>query len=298
MRLKRLGASDRFMLLFIYGFLTVLTFSALYPFWNALVVSFNVGIDTAKGGVTFWPRQFTWDNYNTVLNDRKLLNGFLISFYRTIVGTIAATMVTSLVAYGMTKSYLMGRNFFMVFFVFTMYFSGGLIPTYLLIRTLGLMDNFLVFIIPGLVSVWNMIVFRTFFKGLPIGLEESAQIDGCSNWGIYFKIILPLSGPVIATLGLFTAIAHWNDWFVPSIYITNPDLLPVQTILRRLLNANIVDLSGIDSGSLQRIQNAKQITSRSLTNATMMIVTLPIILVYPFVQKYFVKGVLVGSLKE
>ncbi|MFD0586412.1 carbohydrate ABC transporter permease [Paenibacillus sp. GCM10027627] len=286
------------MIISIYVLLTLLTFSALYPFWNAVAVSFNVGIDTAKGGVTFWPRVFTMENYNVVFKDEKLLNGFLISTYRTIIGTIGAIFFTSLLAYGMTKSHLMGRKAYMFIFIFTMYFGGGLIPTFLLIRSLGLFNNFLVFIIPALISVWNMIIFRTFFKSLPAGLEESAAIDGASTWGVYFRLVLPLSGPIIATLGLFTAIAHWNDWFVPSIYITNPDLLPVQTILKRMLNANLRDLSGLDSGTLSRIQNATQITTKSLVSATMMVVTLPIILVYPFVQKYFVKGVLVGSLKE
>ncbi|RJE84671.1 carbohydrate ABC transporter permease [Paenibacillus sp. 1011MAR3C5] len=298
MRLKRVSFGDRLLLYFIYAFLILLSFSALYPFWNALVVSFNEGMDTSRGGVTFWPRVFTWDNYDVVFQDDKLINGFLISFYRTIVGTIASTLMTAILAYGMTRSYLMARKFYMVFFVFTMYFGGGLIPTFLLIRALGLMDNFLVFIIPGLISVWNMIIFRTFFKGLPAGLEESAQVDGCSTWGIFFRIILPLSGPVIATLGLFTAIAHWNDWFVPSIYISNPDLLPVQTILRRLLNSNIIELSGLPNDVISKINSARTFTSKSLTSATMMVVTIPIIIVYPFVQKYFVKGVLVGSLKE
>lgn len=298
MRLKRVSFGDRLLLYFIYTFLVLLSFSALYPFWNALVVSFNEGMDTSRGGITFWPRVFTWDNYDVVFQDNKLINGFLISFYRTIVGTIAATLMTAILAYGMTRSYLMARKFYMIFFVFTMYFGGGLIPTFLLIRSLGLMDNFLVFIVPGLISVWNMIIFRTFFKGLPAGLEESAQVDGCSTWGIFFRIILPLSGPVIATLGLFTAIAHWNDWFVPSIYITNPDLLPVQTILRRLLNSNIIELSGLPNDVISKINSARTFTSKSLTSATMMVVTIPIIIVYPFVQKYFVKGVLIGSLKE
>lgn len=296
--MKRIALSDQMILVVIYILLILLTISTLYPFWNALVVSFNAGLDTAKGGVTVWPRVFTLENYKTVMNDSKLLNAFMISIYRTVVGTVSAIFCTALLAYGMTRTYLMGKKFYMIFFIFTMYFGGGLIPTFLVVRSLGLMDNFLVFIVPALISVWNMIIFRTFFKGLPAGLEESAQIDGCSTWGIFFRIILPLSGPVIATLGLFTAIAHWNDWFVPSIYISNVDLLPVQTILRRLLNANIVDLAGMDSGTVARIQGMQQVTSKSLTTATMMVVTLPIIAVYPFVQKYFVKGVLIGSLKE
>lgn len=283
----------------IYTLLVLLTISALYPFINALAISFNLGSDTAVGGITVWPRVFTLENYEIVFNDSRLLNGFYISISRTIIGTITAIFMTTLLAYGLTKQYLIGRKFYTLFFIFTLYFGGGLIPTFLLIRSLGLMNSFLVYIIPSLISVWNMIVFRTFFKSLPVGLEESAQIDGCSTWGTFLRIVLPLSGPVIATLGLFTAIAHWNEWFLPTIYISDADLKPVQTLLRSILNANTITSQGaVDSATMQRMESAKTITSKSLTNATMMVVTLPIILVYPFVQKYFVKGVLVGSLKE
>ncbi|MBY0163315.1 carbohydrate ABC transporter permease [Cytobacillus firmus] len=298
--LKRLSFSDRLMLVIIYSLLSLLAFSAFYPFWNAIVVSFNVGVDTAKGGITFWPREFTLQNYEIILGDSRLLNGFAVSISRAVIGTVASIFMTALLAYGMTRTYLIGRGFYMVFFVFTMYFGGGLIPTYLLIRSLGLMDSFLVFIIPSLISVWNMIIFRTFFKGLPNGLEESAHIDGCSTWGIFFRIILPLSGPVIATLALLTAVAHWNDWFLPSIYITNGNLMPIQTILRETLNANIVSeqTALLDTSSIALMEKTKQITSKSLQMAIMIVVTMPIIMVYPFLQKYFVKGVLVGSLKE
>jgi putative aldouronate transport system permease protein len=299
---KRLGYGDRFMIVVIYVLLILLSFTALYPFWNTLVVSLNEGLDTAKGGVTFWPRIFTFSNYATVFDDDQILNAFMITILRTIIGTISAIFMTALLAYGMSKSYLMGRKFFTIFFIVTMYFGGGLIPTFLLIKSLGLMNNFLVFIIPGLISVWNMIIFRTFFKSLPAGLEESAQIDGCSNWGVFLKIILPLSGPVIATLGLFTAIAHWNDWFAPTIYITNQDLMPVQTVLRRLLNANLFNEASASSGTVNSLtletMSKKSLTAKSLISATIMVVSLPIIAVYPFVQKYFVKGVMVGSLKE
>lgn len=298
--LKRISTGDKIVLVLIYTFLTLLAFSALYPFWNAVAVSFNQGVDTAKGGITFWPREFTLENYKIILDDDRLANGFFISVSRTIVGTATSIFMTALLAFGMTRTYLIGRKFYMVFFIFTMYFAGGLIPSYLLIRSLGLMNSFWVFIIPSLISVWNMIIFRTFFRGLPAGLEESASIDGCSNWGMFFRIILPLSGPVIATLSLLTAVGHWNDWFLPSIYITSDHLLPIQTILRQTLNANIVTNSNsvLDSASAMLMERSKQITSKSLTMAMMIVVTLPIILVYPFVQKYFVKGVLVGSLKE
>ncbi|KOP69318.1 ABC transporter permease [Bacillus sp. FJAT-18019] len=287
------------MVIIIYILLILLSFTALYPFWNTLVVSLNEGLDTAKGGITFWPREFTWTNYEIVFTNDRILQSFGISILRTVIGTVSAIFMTALLAYGMSKSYLMGRKFLTIFFIFTLYFGGGLVPTFLLIKSLGLMNNFLVFIIPGLISVWNMIIFRTFFKSLPNGLEESAQIDGCSNWGVFIRIVLPLSGPVIATLSLFTAISHWNDWFTPTIYITNQDLMPVQTILRRILNANLINdvIGGGDSLASEKLSK-KSLTSKSLISATVMVVSLPIILVYPFVQKYFVNGVMVGSLKE
>ncbi len=296
----RLGLSDRVLMTFIYVFLALLAFSTLYPFWNAIVISFNVGADTAKGGVTFWPRAFTWENYNIVFSDDRLLNGFVVTITRTIIGSVTALFMTALLAYGMSKSELIGRKYIMIFFIITMYFGGGLIPTFLLIRSLGMIDTFLVYIIPGMISVWNMIIFRTFFRGLPAGLEESAKIDGCGNWGTFFRIVLPLSGPVLATLGLFTAVAHWNDWFVATIYISNEKLIPVQTMLRQIINASTVTdfLSSADSGAIARIEKMQKVTSKSISMATMMVATLPIITLYPFLQRYFVKGVMIGSLKE
>lgn len=284
----------------IYVFLTLLAFTTFYPFWNSLIISLNEGLDTSKGGVTFWPREFTWDNYEIVFREDKLINAFGITVLRTIVGTVASILATAIFAYGMTKRELMGRKYYMIMCIITMYFGGGLIPTYLLIRQLHLFNSFWVYIIPSLISVWNMIIFRTFFKELPQGLEESAKIDGAGNWGTFFRIIFPLSGPVLATLSLFTAIAHWNEWFVASIYIMNEKLFPIQTLLRQILFSNIASdqMANLDAGAVARLNNAKSITSKSLSMATMMVATLPIVIVYPFLQRYFVKGVLVGSLKE
>lgn len=300
MSVVRESFGDRCLTVFIYAFLTILAFSTFYPFWNAIVISFNEGMDTTRGGVTFWPREFTLENYSIVFKDERLMNGFVISVLRTIIGTISAILATAIFSYGMSKKELMGRKYYMIMCVFTMYFTGGLIPSFLLIRSLGLMNSFWVFIIPSLIGVWNMIIFRTFFRGLPAGLEESAKIDGCGNWGTLFRIVLPLSGPVVATLSLFTAVAHWNEWFTASIYISKEELLPIQTILKQILASNIVSeqTAGMDSAALARMQQAKTVTSKSLSMATMMVATIPIVMVYPFVQKYFVKGVLVGSLKE
>lgn len=296
----RTNIGDRILVVFIYIFLILLAFSTFYPFWNSLVISFNEGMDTSKGGVTFWVREFTLENYKIVFEDERLMNGFYIAILRTVIGTLTSILATSIFAYGMSKRELMGRKYYMIMCIITIYFGGGLIPSYMLIRNLGLFNSFWVFIIPALISVWNMIIFRTFFQGLPQGLEESAKIDGCGNWGTFFRIVLPLSGPVVATLSLFTAVNHWNEWFVASIYITKEELMPIQTILRQILFSNIASeqLSNVDVSSLVHVNAAKKITSKSLTMATIMVATLPIVCVYPFLQRYFVKGVLVGSLKE
>ncbi|MEC0373461.1 carbohydrate ABC transporter permease [Paenibacillus chibensis] len=298
MHSKSLG--DKILSIFVYTFLILLGFSTFYPFWNALVISLNDGMDTALGGITFWPRQWSLENYNVVFQDERILNAFWISVMRTVVGTILSVLCTAIFAYGMTKKELIGRKYYMLMCIVTMYFAGGLIPTFLVVRGLGLMNSFWVFIIPSLISVWNMIIFRTFFMGLPEGLEESAKMDGCGNWSTFFRIIAPLSGPVIATLGLFTAVFHWNEWFLPSIYITKEKLLPIQSMLQQILSSNIMreQMSQLDSAAQARMSNMQSVTTKSLSMATMMVATIPIIAVYPFVQRYFVKGVLVGSLKE
>ncbi|QHW33092.1 carbohydrate ABC transporter permease [Paenibacillus rhizovicinus] len=297
-----LSSGDRVLQFCIYIVLVILAFVTLYPFWNSLIISLNSGTDTSLGGVTFWPRDFTMINYKIVFRDERLLHAFLVSVLRTVIGTFLAIFCTSIFAYAMSRRGVAGKKFYMIFCIITMYFSGGLIPFFLVCRALGMMDSFWVMIIPGLISVWNMIIFRTFFMELPEGLEESAKIDGANHFSIYFRIFLPLSGPVVATLSLFTAVGHWNDWFTATIFINNPDLIPIQTLLNQILNSNIVSeqlaqASGGNASALDALDRLKSVTTKSLSSATMMVATLPIILVYPFVQKYFVKGVLVGSLK-
>ncbi|WP_371860713.1 carbohydrate ABC transporter permease [Paenibacillus elgii] len=294
----KLALEDRVFSIVIHFALLFLAFVTFYPFWNSAVISFNLGSDTSLGGITFWPRAFTLENYQVVLKDVKILKGFGVSIARTLVGTFLTIAATSIFAYGMSRKELIGRGYYMTFCIITLYFGGGLIPTYLLIRGLGLFDSFWVFVIPSIISVWSMIIFRTFFRGIPAGLEDAARIDGCGYWGTFLRVVLPLSGPVVATLSLFTAIAHWNDWFVASIYINNQDLLPVQALLKQTLDSNIASELTQDSAAQSFLAKRQSYTTKSLTMATMMVTTVPIILVYPFLQRFFVKGVLVGSLKE
>ncbi|MCP1310285.1 carbohydrate ABC transporter permease [Paenibacillus tyrfis] len=296
--MMKLALEDRVFSIVIHIALLFLAFVTFYPFWNSAVISFNLGSDTSLGGITFWPRVFTLENYQVVLKDVKILKGFGVSIARTLVGTFLTIAATSIFAYGMSRKELVGRGYYMTFCIITLYFGGGLIPTYLLIRGLGLFDSFWVFVIPSIISVWSMIIFRTFFREIPAGLEDAARIDGCGYWGTFLRVVLPLSGPVVATLSLFTAIAHWNDWFVASIYINNQDLLPVQALLKQTLDSNIASELTQDSAAQSFLAKRQSYTTKSLTMATMMVTTVPIILVYPFLQRYFVKGVLVGSLKE
>jgi len=296
----KLSTGDRTMKWLIYAFLILLSFSTFYPFWNTLVLSFNEGSDTALGGLTFWPRAFTLENYQVVFANEQFFQSLRISIGRALAGTLLSIFFTAIFAYSLSKKELMGRKFYMVIAVVTMFFSGGLIPTYLWYRELHLFDNFWVLIVPGAINVWNMIVFRTFFKGIPEGVEESAKVDGAGYYATLFRIVFPLSGPVIATLSLFTAVGLWNEWFNASIYINDMKLMPIQTYLMSVINSSafqeqLSQISGA-SGALNAFRTT--VTTRSLQMTTLMVATIPIVMVYPFVQKYFVKGVIVGSLKE
>ncbi|RKP54348.1 carbohydrate ABC transporter permease [Cohnella endophytica] len=296
------SVSNRTMSAAIYSSLLLLGLVTLYPFWNSVVIAFNSGSDTSMGGVTFWPREFTLENFKIVLQDNRIIHSFIVSVLRTAIGTFLSIFFTSMFAYGMSKKNIVFKKYYMVFCVITMYFSGGLIPYFLLIRNLGMMNSIWVMIIPSIISVWNMIIFRTFFNELPDALEESATLDGCNAISTFFRIIVPVSGPVIATLSLFTAVYHWNDWFTATIFINKANLTPIQTLLQQILNSNIASemlqqASGGNAAALEQLNRQQTITTKSLSMATMVVSTVPIMMVYPFLQKYFVKGVLVGSIK-
>lgn len=290
--------SDKRLNIIICVTLAIIGFAMVYPFWNAAVISLNVGTDTAKGGITFFPRAFTLENYKLMFSDERIPGSFLVTVAKTVLGTLISITLTSMFAYALSKKEIVGRKLYVILAVITMYFSGGLIPYYLLMRDLHLMNKFAVMIIPGAINVWNMIIFKSFFSSIPAGLEESAKIDGCNYIQIFFKVIIPVSGPVFASLSLFTAVGHWNEWFMPGILINDPNKLPIQALLNQIINSNIIDAASARAGAASAIELTKTITTQSLVMATMMIATIPIILVYPFVQKYFVQGVMIGSLKE
>ncbi|MEW9051535.1 MAG: carbohydrate ABC transporter permease [Neobacillus sp.] len=266
----------------------------IYPIWYVLVNSLNDGVDAMKGGIYWWPREFTFENYKAVFENPGILTSFGVTIGKTVIGTLTHVFFTAMVAYAFSRKDLYGRKVYMMVGIITMFFSGGLIPYFLLIRDIGLFDNFLVYIIPTLFNFFHLIIFVSFFRELPASLEEAAKIDGANDIMIFIKIIIPLSMPVIATIALFQGVYQWNDYFAGVIFVNNPDLQPIQTYLYKVV---------AESSSNQMMMNAsgtiatKTVTSQSIKLATMVVTTLPIMLVYPFLQKYFVKGMLIGSVK-
>lgn len=266
----------------------------VYPIWYVVVNSLNDGVDAMRGGIYWWPREFTLANYKAVFETPGIVTSFGVTIAKTVIGTITHVFFTAMVAYAISRRDLYGRNFYMLVGIITMFFSGGLIPYFLLIRDLGLFDNFLVYIIPTLFNFFHLIIFVSFFRELPSSLEEAAKIDGANDFMIFIKVIIPLSMPVIATIALFQGVYQWNDYFAGVIFVNNPDLQPIQTYLYKVV---------AESSSNQMMTNAagtiatKTVTSQSIKLATMVVTTLPIMLVYPFLQKYFVKGMLIGSVK-
>ncbi|MEK3888270.1 carbohydrate ABC transporter permease [Bacillus sp. FSL K6-3431] len=284
-----------------YSVLALFAFITLYPFIYILAYSLSDGVEAMKNPIYFFPKGFTIENYIQIFKDTKFLDAYQITILRTMIGTALHVFLSALFAYALTKKALPGKTFFTFFIFIPTLFGGGMIPTFVLYRDLGLINSFGVYVIPFLYNFFNIIVLRTFFQQLPSSLEESAKIDGCGDFRFFTKIVLPLSTPVLATIGLFIGVFHWNDWFTGTYFVTSKDLLPVQTLLNELLTqsqalANAAQRAS-ESGTSVGLQTASQTTPESLRMATLMIATLPILCVYPFLQKYFVKGVMIGSIK-
>lgn len=296
----RTSRTDKVSQVVIIVLLSLLCLSVLYPFFYMLAISLNEGADAAKGGVYLWPRSFTLINYEIVLGNEVIRNSYLITIGRTILGTVSGLLVTLLAAYGLSYRALPLRKGLLSYVLITMLFNGGLVPLYIQLFNLGLVNSFWVYIIPTMFSAWNMFVMLKFIQGIPEALIESAELDGAGPVRILFQIIVPLSKPMLAALGLFTAVYHWNDWFAGAYFVTNQSLIPVQTFLQQLLQAS--DLSAVlgsnsNQEALARGSQMQNITLMSIKMAVVMVSALPILCVYPFLQKYFVKGVLIGSVK-
>lgn len=278
-------------------FMIVFLIVTLYPIVNTLAVSFNDGIDSVRGGIYLWPRMFTLKNYETVFNNPNLKQAAFISVSRTVVATILQVFLTAMLAYVLSRKEFLFKKQLSFIYVLTMYVSGGMIPTYVLIKDLHLLNNFLVYILPGLISAFNMIVVRTYMNGLPDGLVESAKIDGAGDFRIFIQIILPLCKPVLATIALFIAVGQWNSWFDSMLYCSqDSSLTTLQYELMKLLSST-TQQGG--AGTADMVKNAGNIvTPKSIRAAITIVTALPIVCLYPFLQKYFITGLTIGGVKE
>jgi putative aldouronate transport system permease protein len=272
----------------------IVCFLTLYPIWYTLINSFNEGVDAMSGGIYWWPRQFSVENYTSVFSNSGIIKAMLVTVSKTGIGTVVHVFFTAMVAYAFSKTELVGRKIYITMGLITLLFSGGLIPSFLLIKQLGFLDKFIVYIVPVMFSFFDALILMSFFKEIPKELEEAAKIDGASDFKIFTKIILKVSLPVIATIALFHGVYQWNDYFTGMIYINNPDLQPIQTYLYRIVAQSSTNqmMSGAPGGIV-----ARTTTSQSIKLATMVVTTFPIVCVYPFLQKYFVKGMMIGSVK-
>lgn len=265
--------------------------ACLYPFIYMLAVSLSDSASIASGTVWLWPKGFNWDMYRYVFEDGRVMKGYKNTLIYVVLGTAISLMVTALGAYSLSKTKLVMGKPILMLIVFTMFFNGGMIPTFLVVKELGFVNTVWGMVLPGAVGTWNLLIMRTFFMGMPQELEESGKIDGLSEVGIFFRIVLPLSKPVLATIGLYYAVGMWNNFMGPLLYLRDADLQPLQVILR-----NIV-LSGQFTGTDGPVVGDIVVVEDGLKFATIMVSTVPILLVYPFIQKYFVKGALIGSVK-
>lgn len=270
--------------------LCLLAFITLYPMLNVLAVSFSGNEFAVRGEVTFYPKGFTITAYKYLLDFDILASGYMNTLFIVIVGTSINLLLTAMTAYVLSKRDLIGRSFFMFIIVFTMMFSGGMIPNFLLVKNLGLINSLWSLILPGAISAYNLIIMKNFFQSIPEELIESSRLDGLTEIGILFKIVIPLSMASMATIGLFYAVAHWNSFFNAVLYLNEKDKWPLQVVLRDILFfANMTDATSQDQVSNVPIEPLKM--------ATIIATTAPILAFYPFIQRYFVKGVMIGSVK-
>lgn len=290
----KLKTSDgRFGLLVSIILIAVTAFIS-YTLLFVLSASFSDPDLVLKGKVVLLPKGFTLNAYAEVFKNAKIWQGYLNTIILTVVGTVVNVAMTLIAAYPLSRKDLPARNIVTLFFVFTMYFSGGLVPTYLLVRSLGIVDSVWVLVLPGAIAVYNLIVARTFFESsIPVEIYEAADIDGCGNMAMFWRIVLPLSPAIIAILILYYAVAHWNSFFSALIYIRSAEKYPLQLILREILLMNQTE----DMGTNQVGQGEKILLAESIKYSVIVVSSVPVLLMYPFVQKYFVKGVMIGAIK-
>ena len=279
--------------------LCLLVFITLYPVINTLAVSLNDGTDAVRGGIGLWPRKWSWEAYKTIFTGNEIIDAFKISVAKTIITTILNLFFTSMLAFALSRKEYIFRRFITVVLVLTMYINAGLIPNFLLVsKVLGLSKSFLAYIIPSMFSCFNMIVIRTYICGLPDALVESARIDGASDVVAFFKIILPLCLPVLATVALFVAVGSWNSWFDTYLYNSSkPKLYTLQYVLKIKLNSLTNQMNQANSTADANAQIQKQASTVTVRAAISVVSAVPILIIYPFLQRYFVTGMALGSVK-
>ncbi|TVY12017.1 carbohydrate ABC transporter permease [Paenibacillus cremeus] len=273
-------------------FLVLSAAITLFPFVYILATSLAPLSQVLRGGLILWPQGITWDAYHTIFSNRHFVGSLWITIFITVLGTFVNLLFTTFMAYPLAKKRLKGRSVILFLVLFTMLFSGGLIPSYMIVKSLGLLNTVWSLILPGAISAFNLIIMKNFFQSIPEELEEAARIDGCKNLGVLFRIVLPLSMPALATFTLFYAVGHWNSFFGAVMYITKSNLWPIQVVLRQMI------IEGSTQEFLEALSSAdKQVVPATIKMAAIMVATVPILLVYPFLQKHFAKGVLLGSVK-
>jgi putative aldouronate transport system permease protein len=276
--------------------LGIISIVSLFPFYQTLLISLSKEGDKFTQTVFLYPVHIDFSAYTYLFKEGKVSNGLLVTVFITVVGTLLSMAVSIPAAYALSKKKVPGRNILMNLIIFTMYFSGGLVPYFITIKNLGLMDNIFVMILPNAISTYNLILLKNFFKDLPQGLEEAAKIDGASDFRVLLQIVIPTSKPIIAAISLFYAVDRWNEWYNGMLFINDSKKYPLQLVLR---NA-IVNMSTLlkSTAALDKAAQFGNAYSESVKNAIIIIASVPIIMVYPFVQKYFASGIMIGSIKE
>ena len=285
-------------------FLLLLSFITLYPFWTTIAVSFNDAMDTMRGGVTFFPREFSLFNYQVIFQTGAIPHAFFISVARTVINLVTSVFFTAMIAYALSRREFVLLKPFTLILVLSMYINAGLIPTFFLIRRLGMYNSFWVYIVPGIVNAFNFVVMRTYMRSIPESIIESARIDGYGDFYIFIRIILPLCLPVLATIGLFVAVGSWNAWFDTMIY--NSGRVNLHTLQYKLMeylqSSQNQGRSAADAGAMGLAASAGgglgMVTPMSIRASITVVAAVPILLIYPFMQRYFVVGLNVGGVKE
>ena len=293
--MKRKFSEDMAVDLVVYILLGLVGIVTLYPFYYTIVCSFNDGLDLMKGGVYLWPRKFTLGNYKLFLEDGDWRHAFLVSLARTLVGTAMRVGFTSMFSYALSRNNLMFKKGYRFLVVFTMYFSGGLIPFYVLLRNLGLLNSFWVYVIPGMVDAFFVMTGINFFAAIPESMIEAAKIDGAREIKVLTRVVLPVSKPFLATLALFSAVGQWNSWLDSAYYVRDAKLHTLAYKMMTVINQNIATANTEAAGQLSQANTQTSFTVQATAMAVSM---LPIMYVYPFLQKYFVQGMMIGAVKE